>query len=158
MDELKIALRRLAKAVVVITSMNGGARCVMSATAVSELSFDPPSMLVCVNQTASLFPALHGGAPFAVNILDCSQADIAQRCAGSVKGEARFDEGRWEATSLGVPRLLDAQANIVCVNAGSFHHGTHGIFIGNVSEVFTNGSPNPLIYLDGQYTRQGARI
>ena len=90
MDALKQALRRLAKAVVVITSRHETVRFAMSATAVSELSFDPPSMLVCVNRTASMYAPLAAGAPFAINILHHSQSAVAARCAGQLKGEARF--------------------------------------------------------------------
>lgn len=153
LDSLKQALRRLAKAVVVITSADEEGRYAMAATAVSELSFDPPSMLACVNRSASLYPILQAGAPFAINILHHSHVSVAERCAGKVKGEARFEEGDWVSTDLGVPRLADAQASIICRNVERFDHGTHGIFIGNVEEVFIEGVPEPLVYVDGRFTR-----
>jgi flavin reductase (DIM6/NTAB) family NADH-FMN oxidoreductase RutF len=152
-ENLKLALRRLAKAVAVISSANDDGRYAMSATAVSELSMDPPSMLVCVNQSASLYPVLAGGADFAINILHHSHVEIALRCAGKAKGEARFADAEWVATDLAVPRLADAQASIVCRNVRQVDHGTHGIFIGNVVEVHLSGSPEPLVYLDGRFTR-----
>jgi flavin reductase (DIM6/NTAB) family NADH-FMN oxidoreductase RutF len=125
----------------------------MSATAVCELSLDPPSMIVCVNRSASLYSFLEGGAPFAINILHFSQAALASRCGGQVKGEERFAEGDWCPAASGVPLLADAQASIVCSNAGHFEHGTHAVFIGNVEEVFLSGDPGPLVYLDGRFTR-----
>ncbi|EJL27335.1 conserved protein of DIM6/NTAB family [Caulobacter sp. AP07] len=153
MDSLKQALRRLAKAVVVITTAKDGVRYAMSATAVSELSMDPPSMLICVNRSASLYPILAQQAPFAINILHNSQIDIARRCAGEVKGEARFEQGDWRELDLGVPGLVGAQATILCRNAKQVDHGTHGIFIGDVSEVFLEGQPEPLVYVDGRFTK-----
>ncbi|WP_174299582.1 flavin reductase family protein [Caulobacter sp. S45] len=153
MDALKQALRRLAKAVVVITSRYEGRRYAMAATAVSELSFDPPSMLICVNRTASLYAPLAGGAPFAINILHHSQSDIAAICAGRLKGEARFATGDWPETDLAVPRLGAAQASIVCRNVKQVDYGTHGIFIGDVVEVYMEGLAEPLVYVDGRYTR-----
>lgn len=153
MDELRQALRRLAKAVVVITSQDQHGRYGMAATAVSELSFDPPSMLVCVNRTASIFPPLAAGSPFGINILHHSQRVIADRCAGAVKGEERFLRGDWVGTSLGIPRLRDAQASIVCRNVKTVEHGSHAIFIGDVNEVFVEGVAEPLVYLDGRFTR-----
>ncbi len=152
-DLLKTALRRLAKAVVVITAAHEGAPYAMSATAVSELSFDPCSMLVCVNRSASLHPVLAAGAPFAVNILHHSHERIARLSAGQAKGEARFAEGDWRAAALSVPRLAGAQASIVCRNVKQVEHGTHGIFIGDVMEVFADGEPDPLVYVDGHYAR-----
>lgn len=153
MDTLRQALRRLAKAVVVITSAQDNVRYAMSATAVSEVSMEPPSMLICVNRKASLYPVLAGGAPFALNILHHSHADIASRCAGEVRGEARFEIGRWSDLPSGVPILADAQAAIACRNNRQIDYGTHGIFIGDVLEVALSGSPSPLVYVDGRFSR-----
>lgn len=154
--QLRLALRRLAKAVVVITSIKDGQRFAMSATAVSELSIDPASMLICVNRTASLHPPLNEGAPFCINILHSSQQEIANVCAGKVKGEARFETGNWGATADGVPYLKDCQASIACVNEKSVDYGTHTIFIGRVNEVHLDGTVDPLVYVDGRYTTVGS--
>ena len=105
-------LRRFAKAVVIVTTRQNGVRHAMAATAVSEISMDPPSMLVCVNKTASIHPVLDGGADFCINILHRTQIDIAAHCSLS-KGEDRFESGQWDVMS-GVPYLRDAQANFVC--------------------------------------------
>ncbi len=56
------ALRRLAKAVVVITTRHADQRFAMSATAISELSMRPPSMLVCINRAASIHSPMQAGA------------------------------------------------------------------------------------------------
>ena len=152
-EQLRCALRRLAKAVVVLTSAYAGVRYAMSATAVSEVSLDPPSMLVCVNRSASIFPVLQSGAPFVLNILHHTHAGLARSCAGAVKGEARFSEGQWLPTDLGVYRLADAQASIVCRNDVQIDYGSHTIFVGQVAEAFTAGEPDPLVYLDGRFVR-----
>ena len=62
-------------------------------------------MLICVNRKASIYAVIDRGAPFAINILDVSQADIAASCGGAVKGEARFEVGSWYGTERGVPLL-----------------------------------------------------
>ncbi|MCW1432292.1 flavin reductase family protein [Novosphingobium sp. JCM 18896] len=149
--ELRLALRRLAKAVVIVTSKHDGVRHAMAATAVSELSIDPPSMLVCVNKSASMHPVLTTGAPFCINILHVSQEAMARSCSGVLKGEARFETGRWAQARSGIPYLLDAQAAIVCDHATALEFGTHSIFIGRVVEVHLAGEIDPLIYMDGGY-------
>jgi flavin reductase (DIM6/NTAB) family NADH-FMN oxidoreductase RutF len=153
LEDLRQALRRLAKAVVIITCRHEGQRYAMAATAVSELSLDPPSLLICVNQTASLHPPLAAGAPFAINILHHGQENIASRCSGPIKGEERFNEGTWSEGTLAVPCLAGAQASIVCRNVDRLAHGTHTVFIGDVEQVLLDGIPDPLIYIDGRYTR-----
>jgi flavin reductase (DIM6/NTAB) family NADH-FMN oxidoreductase RutF len=145
-------LRRLAKAVVVITSRHEGVRFAMAATAVCELSLDPPSLLICVNQTASIHSALAEGANFCVNILHRSQEDLARHCSGKSKGEERFAFGEWGETDAGVPFLLQAQAGFVCLNEQQLGYGTHRIFVGRVLQAFTNGDVDPLIYVNQTYT------
>ncbi len=148
---LRLGLRRLAKAVVVITTHHGEDRYAMTATAVSELSMDPPSLLVCVNRSASIFPALREGADFCVNILHSSQRDVADRCGGGAKGEARFGDGGWVRAGEGGWLLAGAQAGFACRNECSTFYGTHGIFVGRVTGVRIDGEVSPLIYMDRQF-------
>lgn len=152
-DQMRLGLRRLGKAVVVITALEDGERRAMTATAVSELSMDPPSLLVCVNRTASLYKPLSAGANFAVNILHADQAEISQACFGATKGEARFRLGRWDSANCGTPLLREAQANFMCEYQDRIEYGTHAVIIGRVQEVCIHGGPDPLIYLDGGYAR-----
>ena len=150
---MRLALRRLAKAVVIITSRHDGARFAMTATAISELSLDPPSLLICVNKTASLHEPMEGGAHFCVNILHVGQDHLARLASGATKGEARFERGDWADAGLGVPYLRDAQAVFVCENRQSLAYGSHSIFIGEVVEAAVDGEVDPLIYCDGRFGR-----
>ncbi|MBC2776655.1 flavin reductase family protein [Parasphingopyxis marina] len=154
-EALRDGLRRLAKAVVVITCRHEGQRYAMAATAVSELSMDPPSLLICVNRSASLYAPLSEGADFCVNILHSDHSEISTACSGKEKGEARFAFGNWGGAPDGCPVLADAQASFLCRNDKAFDYGTHHIVIGQVEEVAVNGSVSPLIYVDGRYARIG---
>jgi flavin reductase (DIM6/NTAB) family NADH-FMN oxidoreductase RutF len=150
---LRTGLRRLAKAVVVITTRHEGTRYAMAATAVSELSMDPPSLLICVNKSASLDAPLSAGAGFCVNILHGDQLDVANTCAGQVKGEARFGLGNWAGEGEDHPWLEDAQASFACRQEAVMDYGTHRIFIGRVEAVRLHGEVDPLVYVDGRYAR-----
>jgi len=152
-QHLRQGLRRLAKAVVVITAWDGAQRWAMTATAVSELSMDPPSLLVCVNRTASLYAPLVARATFCVNILHADQLPVAQACSGAVKGEARFAQGHWEAGACGTPYLVEAQANFFCRFETILEHGTHAVVIGAVQDVRVSADVDPLVYVDGGYAR-----
>lgn len=146
----KAALRRLAKSVVILTTRFQGQRHAMAATAVDSLSMEPPSLLACVNRSASIFAAFEAKSPFCVNILARTHEALAQRCGGQVKGEARFAEGDWRERDS-VPYLADAQACIFCTNDGDFYYGTHGVFVGRVNDVALYGEVEPLIYADARY-------
>lgn len=155
---LREGLRRLAKAVVVITCSHDGTRYAMAATAVSELSMDPPSLLICVNRSASLYLPLSLGADFCVNILHSAHADISAACAGRARGEERFAIGKWETTAHGCPRLVDAQASFFCRYDQALDYGTHHIVIGRVEEVFVADEISPLVYANGSYVSLGAAV
>jgi flavin reductase (DIM6/NTAB) family NADH-FMN oxidoreductase RutF len=152
-EELRFGLRRLAKAVVVITANHEGSRYAMAATAVSELSMDPPSLLACVNQSASLAVPLCADADFAINILHSTHGEISTLCSGSQKGEARFATGNWFVHESGLPYLEDAQATFFCRQSARFVHGTHLVAIGDVFALLTSGEVDPLVYLDGRYAK-----
>jgi flavin reductase (DIM6/NTAB) family NADH-FMN oxidoreductase RutF len=149
--QLKLAMRGLAQSVVIITTAQSGERHAMAATAVCPVSMDPPSMLFCINRTASAHPILSKGAAFCINLLADRHEDLARLCSGPTKGEARFGSGAFATDDEGVPYVLDAQANVTCVQDGRVSYGTHDVFFGKVRSVRVAGAIEPLIYLDGSY-------
>ncbi|MCU1765978.1 flavin reductase (DIM6/NTAB) family NADH-FMN oxidoreductase RutF [Pseudomonas protegens] len=146
------AMRRLAKSVTIISTSNGAERFAMAATAVDSLSTEPPSLLICINKSASSHAALATGAGFCVNILGLEQQALAHLCSGAIKGEARFSSGNWLTSDEGIPYLGDAQSAILCRQDGHFSYGTHTVFIGRIVRIHTSPSITPLVYLDGRYT------
>lgn len=149
--QTRLALRRLAKSVAVITTCWQGQRYAMTATAVEGLSLDPPSMLVCMARTASLAPPLTAAAPFAINLLARHQEDIAARGGAPWQGEERFALGQWGTAPDAPPVLADAQASFLCTPAARMEYGTHLIVVGRIDAVRIAGEIDPLIYLDGCY-------
>jgi flavin reductase (DIM6/NTAB) family NADH-FMN oxidoreductase RutF len=152
-ESVRLGLRRLAKAVAIITTSHNGNRYAMAATAVSEVSLEPASLLICVNQAATIHSPLVEGAGFCVNILPSTKQTLAKLCSGSRKGEHRFSEGEWRLTPSQLPYLLDAQAAFACRATENHRYGTHEIFIGDVEHVFLHGQVDPLIYVDSRYGR-----
>ncbi len=150
-SDMILALRRFARTVMVISCAHQGERFAMSATAVSEVSVEPPSMLICINRGTKIFPALSVGERFCINMLHAGQADIARNCGGLLSGEHRFSAGNWTDDAYQTPYLRDAQANFFCENKGGNSIGTHDIFIGEISTINIMDRVDPLIYVDGIY-------
>jgi flavin reductase (DIM6/NTAB) family NADH-FMN oxidoreductase RutF len=144
-------LRRFAKSVMVISCEHQGTRYAMAATAVCEISLDPPTMLICVNRTAGMHPPLMAGASFAINMLHAQQEHIARNCAGGLRGEERFGQGDWQMSEFGPPILTDAAAYFVCRQEQRIDHGTHSIFIGEVVDAHAADDLSSLVYVDGRY-------
>ena len=122
----------------------------MTATAVTAMSMQPPSMLVCVNRAAAFHAAISGASEFAINILHREQVRVSMECGGKARGEDRFAGDEWGEEN-GAPVLAQAQARIVCAREARFDYGSHTIFIGRVTSVGIHGALDPLIYVDGRY-------
>ncbi|HEY0627145.1 MAG TPA: flavin reductase family protein [Allosphingosinicella sp.] len=149
-DDFKQAMRRVASTVNVITICVGGKPMGITATAMSSLAMDPPSLLVCINRAAALYASIKDVTHFGVNVLHRDQAHLAQMFADRAQAASRFIEG-WHLDDVGPPRLVDAQASILCRRTDHHQFGTHSIIIGVVEEVNFRPDTHPLIYLDGQY-------
>jgi flavin reductase (DIM6/NTAB) family NADH-FMN oxidoreductase RutF len=144
-------MRRLAATVTVITTGDGTARHGMTATAVTSVSSDPATLLVCVNQSAAMHAHLGLGGRFCVNLLRSVHADVSRAFSGRLVGDERFTVGEWAVDALGVPYLVDAQANLFCDVKLAVPYATHTIFIGEVYGVLLHDQIAPLIYQDGDY-------
>ena len=153
-EDFRQAMRRVASTVNVISIVDDGKPMGITATAVSPISMDPPSLLVCINRAASLHAQMGDMSHFRVNVLHRDQAEIASMFADRSRHGLRFLSG-WDLESPGAPRLVDAQATILCRRTDSHSFGTHSIFIGVVEEAEARGEIDPLIYLDGRYGRYG---
>ena len=146
----KQAMRRVASTVNVITICLDGEPMGITATAMSALALDPPSLLICINRAASLHDAIEDVSHFTVNVLHRDQEDIAQMFADRSQRALRFVSG-WHIDCDRPPRLADAQASILCRRTDHHRFGTHSIFIGVVEEVTLRDEVRPLIYVDGAY-------
>ena len=72
--QYKLGMRQLAGAVNIITSLHAGKPWGMTATAVCSASAEPPTVLVCINQSAATHQAILEAGIFCVNVLRDSQA------------------------------------------------------------------------------------
>ena len=147
----KNAMRRLAATVTIVTGGPPDQRGGFAATAVCSVTTDPPALLVCVNQAASLHDSLTMGHAFCVNLLHGSHAELSSIFGGRVAPSQRFEHGDWAHDEHGVAYLSDAQANVFCVVDALMAYGTHTIVVGKVTHVRLHGEIAPLIYSDGRF-------
>ncbi len=152
-DDFRKAMRQLAATPTIVSTASAGKRFGMAATAVSSLSVDPPSLLICVNQSASIHPALPTGNRFCINILDAKHEDICMAFGGAVEASRRFETSAWTETSDDVPYLLDANANVFCEVSRVIDHASHSIIIGSVYDCMVAQPGIPLIYGNGGFLK-----
>ncbi len=149
-DGFRQAMRRVASTVNVITICVDGLPMGITATAMSSLAMDPPSLLVCINQTSSLHGSIKDVSHFGVNVLHRDQEHLAQMFADRSQMALRFASG-WDLDCARPPRLADAQASLLCRRIDHHQFGTHSIFIGVVEEVVVRRDVDPLVYVNGSY-------
>jgi flavin reductase (DIM6/NTAB) family NADH-FMN oxidoreductase RutF len=149
--EFKRAMRRLAATVTIITTADvNGNRYGMTATAVNSLAMDPPSLLICVNHSASIHAPLIGRGRFCINVLTTEHEELVSAFSGRLKGDARFQVGEWRDEAGGMPYLEGAQCNLFCDIESVIPYATHSIVIGRVSAVRVEEGIRPLIFADGK--------
>lgn len=146
------AMRRFTATISLITTRWQGVPVGMAATAVQSVAMDPATLLICVNQSASISEPLRHRGRFAVNMLHLTHADLVPLFSGQLKGEARFAHGEW-VDHDDVPVLADAQASIVCDVVGTSRFGSHEVIFGQVRWVRVRDEISPLLYENGRIAR-----
>lgn len=166
-SDFREAMRRLAASVTIITSRDDdGAPHGMVASSVISVSMDPPSMLIAVNRSASLYPILQRSRRFCINLLSDEQSDLLKPFSTSALRDQRFQSDHWRdawtADCERLPWLHDASASVECVVDLITDYGTHSLFIGRVQQVHCTPDSTadqtmvrPLVWLAG---RQAALV
>lgn len=152
-DLFKDSMRHLAGAVSVITVGRGDDRTGFTATSVSSLSIEPPSILVSLNRSSSSWPVLQRHGTFAVNVLAHDQQHIADRFAGrgGLKGADRYQGADWQELATGTLALKDALTVLDCELDEAIDRHSHSILIGRVRAITIRGEAQPLVYWHGAY-------
>lgn len=156
-DELRGCVRRVMRHVgstVTIITTRTTQPYGMVATAMMSLSLDPPSLVVAINQSASICSPLHERNMFCVNVLNCNDEGVSRRFT-QLSGADRFAAGNWatelEGPYAGIPFLRTAQAALFCQVTQSLTGGSHRLIIGEIQNVVERQTDDPLLYCDGTY-------
>ena len=136
-------------AVHVVTTGGMAGRAGFTATAVSSVSDQPPTLLVCMNSASSSADCLAANGLFAVNTLAAAQQPVAEAFSGrtGLAGAARFSTGAWTMDGDGVPLLTGAVARLRCRVTEIHPVATHLVVFGEVYAVETADEEHGLAYL-----------
>ena len=145
----KLAMRRLAATVTIVTAGREDWRFGMTATAVTSVTAAPPTLLICINRSASIHDIIVETGGFCINILGTHHAGLVGPFGGGADREERFGHGAWSHRDGGMPYLDDAQASLFCALRQTVEYGSHSILIGEVLSVHLSEAIAPLLYQDG---------
>jgi len=133
--------------VTVVTAADSGRHFGTTVSAVSSVSLEPPTLLVCLNRTSRTGVVVDRSRQFAVNILGVGQGDLARRFA--TDRDDKFDGVEFDTGLFGVPLLRDAIAHIECTVCETATSGTHTVFFGEVQRA-ERFEGEPILYYRGQ--------
>ena len=155
-DGFPEALRRLPRGVSIIT-FGETKRFGLTATSVSSLSREPPTILVSVDRRGPLSREFLRSRSFGVSVLAAGHDSLAERFSGGAP--IADQEGRpdriWVSPASGVPLLEDAVATFDCARDDVMECHGHAIVVGSVRGVRLPGKSSALVYWRGAYNRLG---
>lgn len=141
-DEFRDAMARLGAAVNVVTSAGPAGRGGLTVSAVSSVTDDPPTLLVCLNRASSGNALIKANGVLCVNTLAAGQKGLSDVFAGrgGLAGEQRFAQGHWTRLVTGAPVLEEAVVSFDCRVVDVVEKGTHSVLFAEI-EAIRQGLP-----------------
>jgi flavin reductase (DIM6/NTAB) family NADH-FMN oxidoreductase RutF len=155
-DTFRSVLGRFASGVTIVTAR--GPRGAdddhgMTVSAFCSVSLDPPLILICVDQAASMYAVLREQPEFGVSILSAEHEASSRRFADTDESE-RFDGLAYERGENGTVLLAGALAHLECRVVQHVDAGDHTIFVASVERADARtAAGRPLLYYRGGYAQ-----
>ena len=149
-DAFRAVLGRFASGVTIVTVRGGNGRDYgMTVSAFSSVSLEPPLVMVCIGEDASLKPMIAEATHYGVSILASDQEPLSRRFAAH--GE-RFDGIGFTRGENGMALIDGALAFMECRIVARHRAGDHTVVIGEV-EAASVEDARPLLYYRGGYAQ-----
>ena len=148
-DMFRRGMSRLGAAVNVLTTDGPAGRFGMTATAVSSVTDQPPTLLVCVNRANYSHDRFKENGVLCVNVLAGRHRALSEAFAGrDLSSDRRFEGADWQCLATGAPALADAVVAFDTRITQVTEVGTHSVFFCEVVDLHFGGSAESLIYFD----------
>ncbi len=147
-DAYRGGMRQLAAGVCLITAQQQQQHGGMIATAVTSVSAEPPTLLVCVNRSASMFALIGDSGHFCVNVLAQDALPLVEVFSNAARRDERFTQGEWREGENGARISAQALVAFECRVVKTVDWHSHAIFLGEVTNVHHPRAAAPLLYYD----------
>jgi flavin reductase (DIM6/NTAB) family NADH-FMN oxidoreductase RutF len=128
--------------VAIVTTANQDGPHGATVSSLASVSLRPALLSIALDRKSSLLARILGSGRFGVNVLGCTQDDLAMLFAS--RGVERFSQVRW-TTAEGLPRLEGTAGWAACELHQTVEAGDHLLLIGRVITASSSPQP-PLIY------------
>ncbi|QIO05421.1 pyrimidine utilization flavin reductase protein F [Acinetobacter shaoyimingii] len=144
-------MSNLGAAVHVITTNGEAGKAGFTASAVCSVTDSPPTLLVCLNRSASVFETFNQNKVLCVNTLSSSQQQLSHLFGGRNTMTERFAVGQWTTLKTLAPVLQGALVSFDCEVVQSMSVGSHDVLICEVKAIQHNEGLNALMYFNRAY-------
>jgi flavin reductase (DIM6/NTAB) family NADH-FMN oxidoreductase RutF len=148
-----IVFKSLVNGVYVVTVNDNGQVNGMTTPWVTQLSYEPPLVMVAISPLRKCHEMITNSGQFAVNVLATDQAELAARFGFTTGREVdKFEGISTQQTSAANPLLPDAFAYIDCELVETLAVGDHSLFIGQVvGAELLDPAGSPLVFNPDDY-------
>ncbi len=152
-ETFRAGMARLGAAVNIITTDGPAGRAGFTASSVCSVSDAPPTVLVCLNRSASVYNTFIGNNVLCINTLNCCQEALSALFGGKTPMIERFAAASWIRGVTEAPMLEDAAAAFDCCIIDKVTAGSHDILFCKVLNIVANRHATNLVYFDRKYHR-----
>ena len=138
------SLRMFSYGVYILSSINEGEYCVSTITWVSQASFEPPMISVCIKRNSASYEIVKKRGEFILHLLGDNQKELASTFFKPTVFENEKLNGEEFSLENNLPLLKDVPAYIQCKVVEILENGDHPLFLAEVVDAKINNDSNPL--------------
>ena len=138
------SLRMLSYGVYILSSVNEGEYCVSTITWVSQASFEPPMISVCIKRNSASYEIVKKRGEFILHLLGDNQKELASTFFKPTIFENEKLNGQEFSLENNLPLLKDIPAYIQCKVIEILDNGDHPLFLAEVVDAKINNDSDPL--------------
>lgn len=157
-SDFRNAMALLSTAVSVVTTSGATGRFGFTASSVCSVTDSPPTLLVCMNQSASSHGHFIDNKILAVNVLAPNHQAISQAFSSKLSPNERFEQGEWTTLKTGSPVLADALVSFDCEIEQLQTVGTHTVMMCRIVAIGRSETQQSLVYFNRAYHYVGVKL
>lgn len=149
------AMASCAAGVHVVTTDGTAGRYGITMTAITAVTDEPPTLILCINKQSRFAPILLENKLLCVNVLNAQQQDVAEHFAGLTKlpPEERFQYHSWHTGKSGQWQLHNALASLHGRITQHWEMGTHFVFTAELDDIQQHPNhESALVYFRRQFS------
>ena len=152
-EDFRIALTKLVYPVAIVSGLDSeNNSTAITVSSLTSISFEPPSLLVCINKKSSFSSAIKKNNFTNINLLHSSQKEISIICSNPDKKLERFNNELWSYDENDIPYLESSQSVLFSKIESYRSYGTHYIVVMKIFKTQNlKDSFEPLMYGNQKY-------